>query len=133
MQFSVCNPRYFEIFICCEKCKQTAEISWLFFWDVKISKKIINKKFDICYRDIKTYLNLCGPSAQWEIAHLPDIHCLLSSQNWNGKSFIEKFNWFHFSDPHTVLHYKGSSFDPAGHCQYWSYLQNWWKIWKFFS
>ena len=125
--------KIFEFIYFLKKCKQTAEISWLFFRDVKISKKCINKKFVPFYRDVKIYLNLGCPLTQREISCLPDIHCLLSSQNWNGKSFIEKFNWFHFSDPHTVLHYKGSSFDPAGHCQYWSYLQNWWKIWKIFS
>ena len=77
MQFSVCNQSIFEIFVFCEKCKQTAEISWLFFWDVKISKKVINKNFVIFYRDVKTYLSLCGPSTQREISHLPNIHVLL--------------------------------------------------------
>ena len=77
MQFSVFNQSIFEIFVFCEKCKQTAEISWLFFWDVKISKKVINKNFVIFYRDVKTYLSLCGPSTQREISHLPNIHVLL--------------------------------------------------------
>ena len=74
MQFSVCNRSNFEIFIFCEKCKQTAEISWLFFWDVKISKKVINKNFVIFHRIIKTYLSLCSPSTQREISHRPNIH-----------------------------------------------------------
>ena len=77
MQFSVCNQSNFENFIFCEKCKQTAEISWLFFWDVKISKKVINKNFVIFHRDVKTYLSLCSPSTQREISHLPNIHFLL--------------------------------------------------------
>ena len=77
MQFSVCFQSNFEIFIFGEKCKQTAEISWLFFWDVKISKKVINKNFVIFHRDVKTYLSLCSPSTQREISHLPNIHVLL--------------------------------------------------------
>ena len=77
MQFSICNQRIFEIFVFCEKCKQTAEISWLFFWDVKISKKVINKKFIIFHCDVKTYFSLCSPSTQHEISHLPNIHVLL--------------------------------------------------------
>ena len=77
MQFSVCNRSIFEIFVFCEKCKQTAEISWLLFWDVKISKKVINKNFVIFYRDVKTYLDLCSPCTQFEIAHFPEIQFLL--------------------------------------------------------
>ena len=77
MTFSVWNRSNFEIFIFCEKCKQTAEISWLFFWDGKISKKVINKNFVIFYCDVKTYLILCSPSTQHEISHLPNIHLLL--------------------------------------------------------
>ena len=77
MQFSVFNQSIFEIFVFCEKCKQTAEISWLFFWDVKISKKVINKNFVIFHCDVKTYLSLCSPSTQREISHLPNIHVLL--------------------------------------------------------
>ena len=77
MQFSVWNQRNFEIFIFGEKCKQTAEISWLFFWDVKILKKVINKNFVIFHRNVKTYLSLCSPSTQREISHLPNIHVRL--------------------------------------------------------
>ena len=74
MQFSVCNRSNFEIFIFCEKCKQTAEISWFFFWDVKISKKFIEKKIVFFHRDVKTYFSLCSPSTQRKISHLPNIH-----------------------------------------------------------
>ena len=77
MQFSVCNRSNFEIFIFCEKCKQTAEISWLFFWDVKISKKVINKNFVFFHRDVKTYLSLCSPSTHHEISYLPNISVML--------------------------------------------------------
>ena len=77
MQFSVCNQSIFEIFIFCEKCKQTAEISWLLFWDVKISKKVINKNFVFFHRDVKTYLSLCSPSTHHEISYLPNISVML--------------------------------------------------------
>ena len=77
MQFSVWNRSNFEIFIFCEKCKQTAEISWLFYWDAKILKNYINENFVIFYRYVKTYLHLYSPSTQREISHLPNIHVLL--------------------------------------------------------
>ena len=122
MEFSDCTINIFEFIYFLKKCKQTAEISWLFFWDVKISKKCINKKFVPFYRDVKTYLNLGGPLTQCEISCLPDIHCLLSSQNWNGKSLFEKFNWFYFSDAQSVLHQLDSSYNPAQHCQNFNFL-----------
>ena len=40
-----------------------------FFWDVKISKKSINKNFVAFYFDVKTYLSLGSPSTQYEISH----------------------------------------------------------------
>ena len=77
MLFSDCSRNDFEIYNFWEKCKQTAEISWLFFWDVKISKKFIKENFVFFYRDVKTYLTFCSPSTQCEISHLPNIHVLL--------------------------------------------------------
>ena len=70
-----------------EKCEQTAEISWLFFWDVKISKKSIKENFVVFYRDVKTYLTLCRPSTQCEISHLPNIHFLLFVVIFKRKNF----------------------------------------------
>ena len=90
MQFSVCNRSIFEIFVFCEKCKQTAEISWLLFWDVKISKKVINKNFVIFYRDVKTYLDLCSPCTQFEIAHFSEILFLLFAVKLKWKKFLWK-------------------------------------------
>ena len=90
MQFSVCNWSNFENFIFCEKCKQTAEISWLFFWDVKIRKKVILENFVIFYPDVKTYLYLCSPSTQFEIAHFPDIHVPLFAFKLKWKIFLWK-------------------------------------------
>ena len=77
MQISVCSLNYSEFLIFLNVCKQTAEISWLFFWDVKISKKVINKSFVIFHPDVKTYLCLCSPATQHEISHLPNIHVQL--------------------------------------------------------
>ena len=45
MQFSDCSCEDFEIYIFWEKCKQTAEISWLFFSEVKNSKYLIKDSF----------------------------------------------------------------------------------------
>ena len=90
MQFSVCNRSIFEIFVFCEKCKQTAEISWLLFWDVKISKKVINKIFVIFYRDVKTYLDLCCSCTQFEIAHFPEILFLLFAVKLKWKKLLWK-------------------------------------------
>ena len=77
MHFSDCSINIFEFTFFQKKCKQTAEISWLFFWDVKIWKKLFQKILSVFYPDVKTYLDLCGPSTQCEIAHFPDIHCRL--------------------------------------------------------
>ena len=41
----------------------------------KFQKSLLTQNFDVLYRDVKTYLNLCSPSTQHEISHLSDIHC----------------------------------------------------------
>ena len=74
MRFSNSSINHFEFSLFLKKCKQTAEISWFFFWDVKISKKFIKENFVIFYRYFRTYLSLCSPSSQCEISHLPNIH-----------------------------------------------------------
>ena len=48
-----------------KKCKQTAEISWLFFWDVKISKIFAKQSFGIFHSDDWSYLGLSSPTFQW--------------------------------------------------------------------
>ena len=47
-----------------KKCKQTAEISWLFIWDVKISKSFVKQSFSIFYPNVKSYHSLCSPTTQ---------------------------------------------------------------------
>ena len=67
-----------NLYIIWKNVKKTAEISWLFFSDVKISKKSIKENFGIFYCNVKTYLNPGSPSTQCEISCIPDIHSLLS-------------------------------------------------------
>ena len=47
-----------------KKCKQTAEISWLFFWDVKISKNFVKQKFSISCPYVTAYLHLFSATTQ---------------------------------------------------------------------
>ena len=47
-----------------KKCKQTAEISWLFIWDVKISKKLFKQNFCIFNPHVRSYLCLCSLTTQ---------------------------------------------------------------------
>ena len=90
MGFADSSINHFEFSLFLKKCKQTAEISWLFFWDIKISKKFINKNFSVFYCDVKTYLTLCSPSTQREISHFPDIHLLLSVVKLKWKKSLWK-------------------------------------------
>ena len=64
MQFSEYYNDKCEFIIFLKKCKQTAEISWLFFWDVKISKKFVKQKFSIFYPYVTAYLHLCSQTTQ---------------------------------------------------------------------
>ena len=57
--------KYYGFTIFWKKCKQTAEISWLFIWDVKISKKLEKQSFGIFYSDVRTYLSLSSRTTQW--------------------------------------------------------------------
>ena len=60
-----------------EKCKQTAEISWLFISNVKIQKNYEKQNFGICYPDVKTYLDLFSPTAQKPKIFIPiSILCI---------------------------------------------------------
>ena len=47
-----------------KKCKQTAEISWLFIWDVKILKNFVKQSFGIFDPNVRSYLGLCSPTTQ---------------------------------------------------------------------
>ena len=64
MQFSDCSIIHFEFTFFLKKCKQTAEISWLFIWDVKISKNFVKHSFSIFYPYVKSYHSLCSPTTQ---------------------------------------------------------------------
>ena len=64
MSFSDCNKNHYGFIIFFEKCKQTAEISWLFIWDVRISKKFVKQSFSIFYPYVKSYHSLCSPTTQ---------------------------------------------------------------------
>ena len=65
MQFSETREKYHGFTIFLKKCKQTAEISWLFFWDVKISKNFVKQSFGIFHSDVRSYLGLSSPTTQW--------------------------------------------------------------------
>ena len=133
MQFSVCNRSNFEIFIFCEKCKQTAEISWLFFWDVKISKKVINKNFVIFYRDVKTYLDLCSPCTQFEIAHFPEIQFLLFAVKLKRKKSYWKIQLILLLWCHNCFASIGQLIYPNGTLPKLVIFTKPVEIWKFFS
>ena len=47
-----------------KKYKQTAEISWLFIWDVKILKNFVKQSFGIFDPNVRSYLGLCSPTTQ---------------------------------------------------------------------
>ena len=47
-----------------KKRKQTAEISWLFIWDVKILKNFVKQSFDIFDPNVRSYIGLCSPTTQ---------------------------------------------------------------------
>ena len=64
MLFSECNKTYHEFTIFLKKCKQSAEISWLFFWDVKISKNFVKQKFSISCPYVTAYLHLFSATTQ---------------------------------------------------------------------
>ena len=65
MKLSQSSEKYQGFTIFWKKCKQTAEISWLFIWDVKISKKLFKQSFGIFYSHVRTYLGLRSPTTQW--------------------------------------------------------------------
>ena len=56
--------KYYGFTIFWKKCKQTAEISWLFIWDVKISKNFVKLSCSIFYPYVKSYHSLCSPTTQ---------------------------------------------------------------------
>ena len=64
MLFSVCSRKYYRFSIFLKKCKQTAEISWLFIWDVKISKNSVKQSFCIFNPHVRSYFGLCSPTPQ---------------------------------------------------------------------
>ena len=64
MKLSQSSEKYQGFTIFWKKCKQTAEISWLFIWDVKISKNFVKQNFSIFYPYVKSYHSLCSPTTQ---------------------------------------------------------------------
>ena len=63
--FSESSEKYYGFTIFLEKCKQTAEISWLFISDVTISKNFVKQIFSIFHPDVTAYLHLFSQTTQW--------------------------------------------------------------------
>ena len=55
---------------------------------LEMYKKVILENFVVFYPDVKTYLYLCSPSTQFEIAHFPDIHVPLFAFKLKWKIFL---------------------------------------------
>ena len=132
MRFINSSIYHFEFLLFLKKCKQTAEISWLFFWDVKISKKFVKQKFSIFYPDVTAYLHLCSQQPNGRKSHA-NIHVLLLTAKCQPYLSTRQFFYILFVTSHFWILWKETPKKLLGSSQNLKKLQNMTKISKFFS
>ena len=103
MWFSEYSEQFYWFTIFFEKCKQTAEISWLFIWDVKISKSFVKQIFCIFYSYVRTYLGLSCPTTQ-QLKISFQRPCFVINWYTSGK-LIPPADFLYFVKYHPILNF----------------------------
>ena len=130
--FSECSKNYHNFIIFLKKCKQTAEISWLFYWDVKISKKFIKQKFSIFIQMWQHTFIFVVKQPNGRKSHA-NIHGLLLTAKCQPYLSTRQFFYILFVTSHFWILWKKTPKKLLGSSQNLKKLQNMTKISKFFS